>query len=107
MAPTYPIPRRPSGRLQIRPNDKQAGEGEISAATERALSRIKTFRPYTVKTPVRLDLRFKSYRQADLLSYLPIIERLDSHTVRSVGKDLPAASKFLEFVMQYESDVDP
>lgn len=80
---------------------------QIRAATERALSKIKTFRPYTLKTPVRLDIRFKSYRQADMLAYLPIVERLDSHTVRFVGKDLPAASKFFEFVMTYDPNMDP
>lgn len=79
----------------------------IRDATQRALGRIKSFRPYIVKTPVRFDIRFKSYRQTEVLSFLPIVERLDSHTVRYVGKDVPAASKFLEFVMTYESDLDP
>lgn len=84
-----------------------AANDVIRAATQRALARIKDFRPYTVKTPVRFDIRFKSYRQTQMLSYLPIVEQLDSHTVRYVGKDVPAASKFLEFVMNYSSDLDP
>jgi D-amino peptidase len=79
----------------------------IRDSTQRALARIKSFRPYTVKTPVRFDIRFKSYRQAEVLSYLPIVEQLDSHTVRYVGKDVPAASKFLEFAMTYSPDLDP
>lgn len=79
----------------------------IRSATERALSRIKSFKPYRVATPVRFDLRFKSYRQADMLSYLPIVERIDSHTIRYVAKDMPAASKFVEFAVTYEADMDP
>ncbi|MDY6947187.1 MAG: M55 family metallopeptidase [Pseudomonadota bacterium] len=79
----------------------------IRATTQRALARIKSFRPYTVKAPVRFDIRFKSYRQAEVLSFLPIVEQLDSHTVRYVGKDVPAASKFLEFAMTYSPDLDP
>lgn len=79
----------------------------IRAATQRALAKIKTFKPYAVKTPIRFDIRFKSYRQADVLSYLPIVERLDSHTVRYLGKDMPATSKFLEFVMTYDPNLDP
>jgi len=79
----------------------------IRAATERALGRIKSFKPYKVATPVRFDIRFKSYRQADMLSYLPIVERLDSHTIRYTAKDMPTASKFVEFVTTYESDMDP
>ena len=76
-------------------------------ATQRAMSRIKSFKPYTVKAPVRVDLRFKNYRPAEVLSYLPIVERLDSHTVRYVGKDIPAASQFLEFAMTYEPGLEP
>ncbi|GFE82600.1 D-aminopeptidase DppA [Steroidobacter agaridevorans] len=79
----------------------------IRAATARALGRLKSFKPYKVATPVRFDLRFKSYRQADMLSYLPIVERIDSHTVRYVAKDMPAASKFVEFAVTYEADMDP
>ena len=63
--------------------------------------------PYKVATPVRFDLRFKSYRQADMLSYLPIVARIDSHTIRYVAKDMPAASKFVEFAVTYEADMDP
>ena len=76
-------------------------------ATQRAMGRIKSFKPYTVKAPVRVDLRFKNYRPAEVLSYLPIVERLDSHTVRYVGKDIPAASQFLEFAMTYEPGLEP
>jgi D-amino peptidase len=79
----------------------------IRAATQRALARIKSFRPYKVKAPVNLDIRFKSYRQTELLSYLPIVQQLDSHTVRYVGKDVPTVSKFLQFVTTYASDLDP
>lgn len=79
----------------------------IRAATQRALSRIGDFRPYKVKAPVRFDIRFKSYLQTQVLSYLPIVEQLDSHTVRFTGQDVPAASKFLEFVMHYSPNLDP
>lgn len=79
----------------------------LRATTQRALGRIKSFRPYKVATPVRFDIRFKSYRQADLLSFLPIVERLDSHTIRYVAKDMPTASKFVEFAVTYEADMDP
>jgi D-amino peptidase len=85
--------------------------GEANAvlreATQRALSRLKDFKPYTVKTPIRLDVRFKNYRPAEILTYLPIVERLDSHTVRFVGKDIVATSKFMEFMMTYEPGLEP
>lgn len=85
--------------------------GEANAVlretTQRALSRLKDFKPYTVKAPIRLDVRFKNYRPAEMLSYLPIVERLDSHTVRFVGKDIVATSKFMEFMMTYEVGLEP
>ncbi len=79
----------------------------LRATTQRALGRIKSFKPYKVATPVRFDIRFKSYRQADMLSFLPIVERLDSHTIRYTAKDMPTASKFVEFAVTYEADMDP
>lgn len=88
----------------LTPGEANAVLGE---ATRRALSRLKEFKPYTVKTPIRLDVRFKNYRPAEMLSYLPIVERLDSHTVRFVGKDIVATSKFMEFMMTYEPGLEP
>jgi D-amino peptidase len=88
----------------LTPGEANAVLGE---ATQRALSRLKDFKPYTVKTPIRLDVRFKNYRPAEMLSYLPIVERLDSHTVRFIGKDIVATSKFVEFMMTYEPGLEP
>ena len=79
----------------------------LREATQRALSRLKDFKPYTGENPIRLDVRFKNYRPAEMLTYLPIVERLDSHTVRFVGKDIVATSKFMEFMMTYEPGLEP
>ena len=46
-------------------------------------------------------------RPVELLGYLPIVERLDSHTVRFVGKDMVEVSKFLEFMLSYEVSLQP
>jgi len=72
-----------------------------------ALARRGDFKPYKLATPVRLDLRFKAYRPSEILSYLRIVERTDSHSIRFVGKDLVEVSRFLEFVTNYESDLQP
>jgi D-amino peptidase len=57
--------------------------------------------------PVTLDLSFKNYMPAEVLAYLPNVERVDSHTVRFVGKDMTEVSKFLEFVTNYRIDLAP
>ena len=73
-----------------------AEPADVGAAVAAAASRTEA--------NVKLD---EGRKPAEVLSYLPIVEQLDSHTVRYVGKDVPAASKFIEFAMSYESDLDP
>lgn len=72
-----------------------------------AVKRIGEFKPFRLKEPVQLDLRFKNYRPSEVLAYLPIVERTDSHSIRYVGKDILEVSKFLEFVSTYEPALQP
>jgi D-amino peptidase len=72
-----------------------------------ALRRIREFKPYKVKAPVTLEIQFKNYRPAEILSYLPIVERIGSRTIRFVGKDMIEVSKFLEFVVTYDPALAP
>jgi len=71
------------------------------------MGRIREFKPYKVSTPVRLDVRFKNYRPSEVLSYLPIVERTDAHSIRFTGKDMIEVSKFLEFIITYEPNLEP
>jgi D-amino peptidase len=59
------------------------------------------------KSPVRLEIRFKSYRPAEILSWMPGAERLDAHAVAYTVKDMPEASRFLAFVLAYQADLTP
>src|SRR5581483_283168 len=59
----------------------------IAEKVRAAMARIKEFKPYKVSHPVQLDVTFKNYRPAELLSYLSIVKRIDSHSIRFVGKD--------------------
>jgi len=79
----------------------------IREKTKKAIARIKEFKPYKIKQPVQLDVRFKAYRPSELLSYLSIVERTDSHSVRFMGKDIIEVSKFLEFITNYEPSLEP
>ena len=79
----------------------------IREKTRKAIARIKEFKPYKLKEPVQLDVRFKAYRPSELLAYLPIVERTDSHSIRFVGKDIIEVSKFLEFITSYEPSLEP
>ena len=79
----------------------------IREKVQKAVGRIKDFKPYKVAAPVKLDVRFKNYRPSEVLSYLSIVERIDAHSVRFVGKDMIEVSKFLEFVNTYEAGLEP
>jgi len=79
----------------------------IREKVKAAMSRIKTFKPYKVKTPVQLEVRFKNYRPSELLSYLSIVERTDSHSIRFMGKDMIEVSKFVAFITNYEPGLEP
>ncbi|MEE9187364.1 MAG: M55 family metallopeptidase, partial [Bacteroidota bacterium] len=72
-----------------------------------AVRRIKKFRPYKLKTPIQMDVRFKNYRPSEVLSYLPSVERTDSHSIRFSGKDIIDVSKFLEFIISYDRPLEP
>ncbi len=73
----------------------------------KAVGRIGQFKPFKLKTPVQMDVRFKNYRPSELLSYLSTVERTDSHSIRFMGKDMIETSKFLEFIMTYEPGLEP
>jgi D-amino peptidase len=79
----------------------------IRQKVKQAIGRIKDFKPYKIKAPMQLDVRFKNYRPSEVLSYLSIVERTDSHSVRFMGKDMIEVSKFLEFIMTYSPSLEP
>lgn len=79
----------------------------IREKAKKAIARLKEMKPYTVAAPVTLDLRFKNYRPAEVLAYLPIVERTDAHAIRFRGKDMVETIRFLEFVTNYEPGLSP
>lgn len=72
-----------------------------------AMKRLRDFKPYKVSAPIRLEVRFKNYRPAEVLSYLSIVQRTDAHSIRFQGKDMIETSKFLEFMTNYEPGLAP
>jgi D-amino peptidase len=79
----------------------------IFIGVKSALSRVHDFKPYVIKTPVTLEITFKNYTPAELLSYLRSVQRVDSHTIRFVGKDMDEVDDFEEFVGNYNADLAP
>ena len=79
----------------------------IGETIKKALRRLDDFEPFVVSTPVTLDVRFKNYRPSQILAYLPIVERTDSHSIRYVGEDMVDVSKFLQFMNGYNAGLEP
>ena len=72
-----------------------------------ALGRLDDFEPYVMEGPVELEISFKNYMPAELMAYLPNVERVDAHTIRFVGRDMTEISRFIEFTTSYRVDVTP
>lgn len=79
----------------------------IRTRTMSAINRIEEFEPYVLDTPIELELTLKNYTPVELLGYLPNVERINSHTIRFIGKDIIEVSNFLTFIDEFRVDVEP
>jgi D-amino peptidase len=79
----------------------------IESVAARAVRRAGGMRPLILAGPVKLDLRFKNYRPAEVLAYLPYVDRTDAHSVRFVGRTILEIARFLEFVNEYQPKLEP
>ncbi|HSA56770.1 MAG TPA: M55 family metallopeptidase [Gemmatimonadaceae bacterium] len=85
----------------------KAAQELIRARVKAGIDQRASARPYVVRGPVTLEMSFKHYRAAELLAYLPIVTRVNAHTIRFVGRDIVEVSRFIEFVTSYQPDITP
>ena len=79
----------------------------IAEKVTAAIARLDSFEPFVVSAPVALEVRFKSYQPAQIMSYLSIVEQVDSHTIRYIGDTIVDISKFIEFLTTYNVAIEP
>lgn len=79
----------------------------IEETAARAVRRIDEFEPWDLGGPIELEVSLKHYRPVEVLGYLEIVERIDSHTIRYRGADMIAVSDFLVFLLNYDSSAMP
>jgi D-amino peptidase len=77
-------------------------QGALSAVAHRDQRK-----PYVVSTPVTLDISFKSYTSAEIVSYLRAVERTDAHSIRFVGRDMAEVMDFIVFLDYYSPEMAP
>jgi D-amino peptidase len=85
----------------------QASVDLIGQRVRAALQRLNEFTPMRVQTPVTVDVSFKHYLPVEVLGYLPIFERTDSHSIRFRAKDMVEASAIMSFIGDYRPDLTP
>lgn len=85
----------------------EASYALIGDRVRAALARIDDFEPYVMSGPVELEISFKNYMPAEVMAYLPNVDRVDAHTIRFVGRDMTEISKFIAFTTRYSASISP
>ena len=85
----------------------KAGQALIRARVKSGVENRARVAPFVLRGPVTSEISFKNYRVAEMLTYLPIVARVNSHTVRFVGRTILEVSRFMEFVNTYQTDLTP
>lgn len=85
----------------------EAAYALIKERVRTALGRLGDFEPYRMRGPIELEITFKNYMPAEVMAYLPIVDRVDAHTIRFIGQDMTEISKFIEFTTQYAVGMTP
>lgn len=84
-----------------------AGQALIQRAVRAGVERRASIKPYRLDGAVTLELSLKHYRAVEALAMLPIVQRVASHTVRFIGKNIREVENFLQFVTEYRVDLTP
>lgn len=71
----------------------------IRDGVKRALARRSEMKPYKLARPVKLEITFKDTVNAELVSFLPQVERPRGNAIVFTGRDMLEVSRFLEAVM--------
>lgn len=97
----------PYGFHAARVLSPEASRQVIRDAVKKGMARRVQIAAQKVKTPVEVEIRFKAYRPVEILSWLPLFKRIDSHAVRFTAKDMLEATRTVSFVMNYQFDLQP
>ena len=74
----------------------------IAEKTLYAVKNIKKYKPYKIKGPITVSVAFKNYQPSQILSYLKMFNRIDSHTIEFQAKNMIEASHIMRVVLDYK-----
>jgi len=78
----------------------EAAQALIREKVRAGLRRRGELNPFRIEAPLTLDLTYKNDQAAELIAYLPNVERIDNHRVRFVGS-IVDISMFIEMALGY------
>ena len=84
-----------------------AGQALIREKVRAGMARRGSLRPYVMAGPVRLDITFKNYTPAEIVTYLPGVERRDAHTIRYTARNVLEVARFIQFLTTYNAGMTP
>jgi D-amino peptidase len=79
-----------------------AARSLIREKVQAGLRRHQELKPFHIEGPLTLDLTYKNDKAAEMIAYLPNVERVDNHCVRFVGTIIEV-SMFTEMALGYPS----
>ena len=71
----------------------------VAEGVRNALVHLEDFQANPLPGPIQLEIQCIKRNAAELLAYLPMVERLDACSIRFVAQDMVIISKFLSFVL--------
>jgi D-amino peptidase len=77
----------------------QETQRRIREGVKRAIERRGEMKPYRLSRPITLEVTFKQTVNAELVSYLPGVERPGGDTIVFTGRDMNEISRFLCAIM--------
>lgn len=80
----------------------EAAQALIKEKVRAGLQRRQELEPFHIDGVLVLDLGFRNDKSAELLAYLPNVERIDNHTVRFAGSIIEV-NMFIEMAVGYPS----
>ena len=80
----------------------EAAQALIKKKVRAGLQRRQELEPFHIDGVLALDLGFRNDKSAELLAYLPNVERIDNHTVRFAGSIIEV-NMFIEMAVGYPS----
>jgi D-amino peptidase len=87
----------------------QASQDLIKAKAKAAIQALSTAgrRPLAVDRSLVLELQYKNYTPAELMAFMPGVERVDAHTIRFRASSIRDVSRFISFATGYRADLTP